>query len=368
MTEAASTPASPRPMEPGRSPLIGMFDRELRAPISILLELTRRCNLKCLHCFSNSSSQARMRELTTDEWLRFIDRLAEMGVFLIFFGGGEPLSRNDIFDIAAHAKSAGMEMCLLSNLTPITMDKAERLKDIGFYKVEGNLDGPDAPTYEALRNTPGSFTKTMEGIRNCLEAGLPLRINCTLTRLNEKHITRVAELAASLGVTDLAFIRLIEAGRGGDNFQKLDFGEAHYRRQILPRLIELRHRYAGVMSIGYEQDEEIIGFSDPNKLLPWCGSGRIHCTVMPNGQVKPDHSFPDDDPAVIAGNILERDFAEIWRTARAFKTIRQTSFPECSGCEHIGCAGGDVYKIYTHYGSLMSGRDPRCMKLESSND
>lgn len=368
MIASAALTSSPRSVPgTGHAPLIGMFDRELQAPISVLIELTRRCNLKCLHCFSNSGAQVRTTELAASEWTRFIDRLAEMGVFLIFFGGGEPLSRRDCFAIASHARRRGIELCLLSNLTPITKEKARRLKEIGFYKIEGNLDGPDAATYEALRNTPGSFAKTIQGIRNCVAAGLPLRINCTLTRLNQDHIERIAQLAASLGVTDVAFIRLIEAGRGGVNFRALDFGEQHYRRALLPRLIELRHKYAGVMNVGYEQDEELIHFSDPNKQLPWCGSGRIHCTVTPDGRVKPDHSFPDDDPDIIAGNILHQDFADIWRNAEVFKTIRHTAFSECLGCEHVGCAGGDVYKIYSHYGSLMKGRDPRCVKLESGH-
>lgn len=358
------TPAAQRAQV--HHPLIGMFDHELQAPLSILLELTRRCNLNCRHCFSNSSAQARLPELSTREWFDLIDRLGENGVFLIFFGGGEPLCRSDLPDIAQRARNQGMELCLLSNLTPVTKDVARRLKDVGFYKVEGNLDGPNAEIYEALRNTPGSFAKSLEGIRNCVEVGLPLRINCTLTRLNEDHIEAIAALARSLGVTDLAFIRLIEAGRGGDNFDSLDFGEAHYRTRLLPRLKELRQAYAGVMTVGYEQDQEIISACDPNKMMPWCGAGRIHCTITPDGRVKPDHSFPDGDDRVVAGNVREQDIMDIWRGAPLFKKIRHTRLAECAGCEHVGCAGGDVFRIYTHYGEVMGGRDPRCLAMEAT--
>ena len=340
--------------------LIGMFEWELSAPISILLEVTRRCNLRCLHCFSNSSEKILLPELSTLEWKEFIDQLAKLRVFLIFFGGGEPLCREDFLEIAKHARERGIHICVLSNLTLIDSSIARALKDIGVYKVEGNLDGHDEKTYENLRQVPGSFQKTLAGISHCLEAGLPVRINCTLTRLNWPHLEDIAGLAYSLGVNDLAFIRLIPAGRGDVNFQELDLGEEIYRQDALPRLRHLRLRYQGTVNIGYEQDEEIIIASDPHQMLPWCGSGRIHCTVTPSGLVKPDHSFPDDDPEVIAGHIRSEDFAYIWRQSPVFRKIRHTRFPECEGCSHRGCAGGDVYRIYHHYGHLMEGRDPRC--------
>ncbi|KAA5603225.1 radical SAM protein [Roseospira marina] len=348
-------------------PLIGMFDHELQAPLSILLELTRRCNLHCRHCFSNSGAQDQTPELSTQEWFAVIDRLAAHGVFLIFFGGGEPLCRTDLPAIAERARGHGMDLCLLSNLTPVTPAIARRLKDIGFYKVEGNLDGATAEVYEALRVTPGSFARSLAGIRNCVEVGLPLRINCTLTRLNAEHMEAVAALACDLGVTDLAFLRLIEAGRGGDNFDSLDVGEAVYRAELLPRLKALRQAYAGHMDIGYEQDEEIIRACDPNQMMPWCGAGRIHCTVTPDGKVKPDHSFPDDDPRVVAGNVRERDIIDIWRTAPLFQTLRHTRFARCARCRHVACTGGDAFRIYTHYGAVMGGPDPRCLEMEATD-
>lgn len=341
-------------------PLIGMYDFELNSPISVLIEITRECNLRCLHCFSNSGEGVTYGELTTAEWKQFIKTLADMGVFLVFFGGGEPLCHKDFIEVAEYTKELGIEMCLLSNLTLINANLARKIHDIGFYKVEGNLDGHTAEIYERLRNVPGSFKQTIDGIRHCVDAGLPVRINCTLTQVNYHYLEEITKLAYSLGVTDIAFIRLIPAGRGNDNFEKLDIGERLYSDHILPNLKSLRVKYKGKINIGYEQDDELIALSDPNKAMPWCGSGRIHCTVTPNGLVKPDHSFPDDDPRVIAGNILQNNFSEIWQKAPVFKVIRHTRFKECNGCKHIQCAGGDVYRIYCHYGQIMGGIDPRC--------
>jgi AdoMet-dependent heme synthase len=344
-------------------PVLGMYDYELRAPISVLIELTRRCNLRCLHCFANSGAEVQMDELSTSELKALIDRLGEIGVFLLFFGGGEPLCREDCLELAAYAKARNMDLCLLSNMTLINKDMASRLRDIGFYKIEGNLDGSNAETYESLRQMPGSFDSTLAGIRNCLEVGLPVRVNCTLTKFNVAQMEEIAALAASLGVNDLAFIRLIPAGRGDQNFERLDLGEPRYRGEVLPRLKHLRKRYAPQMMIAYEQDEAIVKANDPNQVMPWCGSGRIHCTITPEGYVKPDHSFPDQDTRTIAGNIRQQDFAGIWQQSPVFRKIRHTRFMECEGCEHTGCCGGDVYRIYAHWGELMGGRDPRCLML-----
>jgi MoaA/NifB/PqqE/SkfB family radical SAM enzyme len=343
-------------------PLVGMYDYELSAPMSILIEITRKCNLKCLHCFSNSGKINDKHELTTIQWKRFIDTLANMHVFFVFFGGGEPLCRKDFMDIAAHTRRRGMDMCLLSNLTLVDAEIAQRLRDVGFYKIEGNLDGPNAEIYENLRQTKGSFEKTVNGIRNCVSVGLPVRVNCTLTRLNYEYIEDIISLAFDLGVTDIAFIRLIPAGRGDKNFVNLDFGEDFYRRELVPKLHELRLKYRNKIDVGFEQENELIKLHDPNNAMPWCGSGRIHCTVTSNGDVKPDHSFPDSDPNIIAGNILKNDFEIIWRESSVFKIIRQTKLAECLGCKHIQCAGGDVYRIYRHYGRLMGGKDPRCLE------
>jgi len=352
---------------PSVYPLLGMYELELSAPISVLIEITRKCNLRCLHCFSNSGIDTSLKELTTDEWKQFIDTLSDMKVFLIFFGGGEPLCRDDFFDIAAYTKMKGIEMCLLSNLTLIDYNIASRLKEIGFYKVEGNLDGHTAETYENLRQVPGSFKRTIEGIQHCLKVGLPVRINCTLTKLNYQFIEEITEFAYNLGVTDIAFIRLIPAGRGDKNFDKLNISEKFYRERVLPLLRKLRIEYENKINVGYEQDEHIIILSDPNKIMPWCGSGRIHCTITPEGFVKPDHSFPDDDMQVIAGNILKDSFIRIWQEAPVFKKIRNTVFSECYGCRHVQCAGGDVYRIYHHYGVIMGGRDPRCEETGNDN-
>lgn len=344
-------------------PVISMYEHVLAAPMSVLIEVTRRCNLRCLHCFSDSGPAVRLREMSTEQMKSLLDRLAEIGVFLVYFGGGEPLCRKDLLEIAAHTRKVGLEMCLLSNLTLIRDETARRLKEVGFFVIEGNLDGHNAEVYERLRTTKGSFAKTIRGIRACLDAGLRVRLNCALTKLNHDHIEDVAELARSLGVRDLAYLRLIPAGRGDTNFQRLDFGEPFYESEILPRLRALEEKYKGELGIGYEQNTASIEASDPHRLMPHCGAGRIHCTITPDGRVKPDHSFPDEDSRVCAGNVLDDDILRIWRESDVFHVIRQTRYPICNGCEHRGCEGGDVYRSYNEHGSLMAGPDPRCPKL-----
>jgi radical SAM protein with 4Fe4S-binding SPASM domain len=240
---------------------------------------------------------------------------------------------------------------------------AGRLKRIGINKVEGNLDGPNGQIYDRFRGTKYSFEKTIRGIKACLRATLPLRVNVTVNRLNFTCLADITDLAWDLGITEMAFLSLIQSGRGDVNFSEIYLTAEEYAAVVNPQLRELSRRYRGKMTLLYQGDAELMAWGDPAGVMPSCGAGRIHCTITSTGIVKPDVYFPDDDPAVIAGHVRQASLSSIWKESTVFQRLRQSPPGICRECPDAFCAGGNLYRSYKHYGTLMAGPDPDCPYL-----
>ncbi|MDD1711576.1 MAG: radical SAM protein, partial [Methanoregulaceae archaeon] len=157
---------------------------DLRRPV-VFWNLTNRCNLSCRHCYSQSDPQCRTEEeLTTTEALGFIDDLAGMGVPLILFTGGEPLIREDIWDLADYAALRGIKTALSTNGTLVTADVAQKIKKSGIEYAGISLDGARAETHDRFRNSPGSFNRSVAAFTHCREAGVRCGVRVTLTQEN----------------------------------------------------------------------------------------------------------------------------------------------------------------------------------------
>ena len=163
----------------------GLPKRMLRwkSPFVVVWEITHRCNLKCKHC-SAATRRIDEREINTDEAKGVIDQLAEAGVCWLLFSGGEPLLREDFFELAHYAVDKGLAIGLASNGTLITKEIGKRLKKIGFYSIQISLDGARAETHDSFRDVPGCFDKAIEGIKNCIDAGIEISVAPTITNSN----------------------------------------------------------------------------------------------------------------------------------------------------------------------------------------
>ena len=184
----------------------------------VFWNLTDRCNLSCTHCYNESGpGTADEGELTTAEAMEVIDDLAAMGVPLILFTGGEPLLREDIWDLARHARDRGLKMALSTNGTLITPDIARRIRESGIEYAGISLDGARAETHDRFRNSPGAFEQTIAAFAACQEAGLRCGVRVTLTKENCRELEALVDLA--LLARRLPFLPVLARPRGtGDRF------------------------------------------------------------------------------------------------------------------------------------------------------
>lgn len=179
----------------------------------VVWNLTRRCNLRCVHCYSQSEDQADSQELSTAEGQALIDDLAQWGVPVLLFSGGEPLLRRDVFALAQEATEKGIRTVISTNGTLITATVARELKRIGLSYVGVSLDGIQE-THDRFRGIPGAFEAALRGIRHCQEAGIKVGIRFTLHRGNAHHVAHIFDLAEREGIPRLCFYHLVYAGRG----------------------------------------------------------------------------------------------------------------------------------------------------------
>jgi Fe-coproporphyrin III synthase len=209
------------------------------------IKVTARCNLKCTFC-----DYWRMREpdeLSTDEYRRVLNQLAAAGCIKVHFSGGEATLRKDIFDLLTHCHAVGMKANMTTNGTTLTPERAARVVEAGTHSVSLSLDGPDARSHESLRGVPGSFGRTVKGIRMLAKAAhkakskMRLRLNTVLTRHNYRRLPEVIDLASDLGMVEVHPMPVDE--RGEDPEHRLSARDIdHFNTYVAPLAAEARQR------------------------------------------------------------------------------------------------------------------------------
>lgn len=179
----------------------------------VIWNVTRRCNLKCRHCYSVSSNHHFPGELTTAEAMSVLDDLAAFEIPALILSGGEPLSRDDTLEIARRSKGHGLYTALSSNGTPIVGDLADRVAEIGFDYVGISLDGIGA-TNDWFRGAEGAFTEALAGVRACQKRGIKVGLRFTMTNDNAGQLPDLLALAEAEGVEKFYLSHLVYAGRG----------------------------------------------------------------------------------------------------------------------------------------------------------
>lgn len=194
----------------------GYFKRERsakdRRPI-VVWNITRRCNLSCIHCYSNSENKTYKNELTTEEAKTVIDDLANYGVPAILFSGGEPLMRKDLFELAEYVKSKEVKFVLSTNGTLINEDIARQIKSIGFSYVGISLDGI-GETNDKFRGMAGAFDKTMNAFKLLKQLDQRVGLRMTLTKNNIDDLDSIFDFIESEKIDRACFYHLVYAGRG----------------------------------------------------------------------------------------------------------------------------------------------------------
>ncbi|MCJ7773840.1 MAG: radical SAM protein, partial [Desulfobacterales bacterium] len=179
----------------------------------VVWNITRRCNLKCVHCYAQSEDLSYENELSTGEGKKLIDDLSQFGVPVILFSGGEPLARKDLPELAAYAVKKGMRAVISTNGTLISKKTAMTLKNIGLSYVGISLDGME-DINDRFRGVKGAFKSAIEGIENCKSAGIKVGLRFTINKFNAKEIPDIFNLIEEMEIPRVCFYHLVYAGRG----------------------------------------------------------------------------------------------------------------------------------------------------------
>src|ERR1700741_3193775 len=180
----------------------------------VFWEVTKGCNLRCIHCRATATELSSPTDLATRNALDIIDQIAAAASPILVLSGGEPLYRSDIFQLARYATDKGLRVALATNGTLVTKDVARMIVDAGVRRVSISLDGADALTHDSFRGIPGAFEAAVRGLRNLKELGMSVQINMTIARHNAHQLPDVLQLARNLDADALHTFLLVPVGCG----------------------------------------------------------------------------------------------------------------------------------------------------------
>src|SRR5499427_7519184 len=182
----------------------------------VFWEVTKGCNLRCIHCRATATELSSPTDLATRNAFAIIDQIADAANPILVLSGGEPLYRSDIFQLARYATDKGLRVALATNGTLLTKEVARMIADAGVKRVSISLDGADAETHDSLRGIPGGFEAALYGFRNLKSVGMSVQINTTVARHNASQLPQVLDLARSIGADALHTFLLVPVGCGVD--------------------------------------------------------------------------------------------------------------------------------------------------------
>jgi radical SAM protein with 4Fe4S-binding SPASM domain len=329
-------------------------------PTLVSFAVTRECNLKCKHCYSQSIDSPHPREFNTAEAKRLISQIAEAGAHLIIFDGGEPLMRSDVFGLVSHARSVGLTAVMGSNGTLITPEVAVKLADAGLEAIAISLDGADAETHDAFRGLQGAWEQTLRGIENIREVGVSFQIAPTLRRACWEQWGAIADKAKEWGAKAVEVFDYIPAGRGEENLEfemTIEERRAFVREYIARQRAddEMIYRHVALPQIWPEVEKNVPEDEVLAKFVrSCCAAGSRYCCVLYEGTVYPCMLLQKK-----AGDVREQSFVDIWQKSEVFQILRDRDRLEgkCGRCDYRHVCGGARCRVYAKTGSLTAEDD-----------
>lgn len=329
-------------------------------PHVVAWNLTRRCNLACAHCYIAAGSwHAADGELTTGECLRIVEEILAVNPSpMVILSGGEPLLRDDLETIAAHAADRGATVVVGTNGTRLTDARVGSLKTAGVQGVAVSIDSLDPVYHDRFRHGVGALEQTLAGVE-CVRAGeLDFIVQMTVTRGNRAEIPALAEWAADRGAVSFNVYFLVATGRGA-GMAEMTPAE---NDEVLALLAGLEGAYRGRMLVRSKCQPQImrrVWEADPDSpLLGYatrCPCGVQYCRITPEGKVTPCPYLP-----AVAGDLKSASFGDIWRDSPVFSDLRGGALGgRCGRCEYRAICGGCRARAYAASGDLLA-EDPAC--------
>ena len=334
------------------------------APYVVALNLTRRCNLKCEHCYldAGTKSDGGDGELTTAEVQSLLQSLADMEAgIMVVFTGGEPLLRPDFLELVRCAAGHGLMVVVGTNGILLNPKRVAELKEAGVHGVGISLDSLDPSYHDRFRGAPGAWSKTMAAIDACRRGNLMFQIHFSVTDENADELDDMIAFASAAGARVLNIFFLVCTGRG-EKFN--DISRTTYNR-VLRRVTEAAHDERDILirakcaphfkRLALELDPEWPITLAHGYDAGGCMAGIRYCRVTPEGDVTPCPYME-----IAAGSIRESDFAELWAGAPLFRALRYPKLEgKCGICEYRKLCGGCRARPFALSGELM-GEDGLC--------
>jgi radical SAM protein len=367
-------------------------------PFLAIWEVTQSCDLACKHCRAAAQPLAHPDELTNAEGRALIDQIAEMGVPIFVFTGGDPIKRKDVYELIRYAADKGVHVALTPSATPLlTREAIFKLKEAGLVRLGISLDGSTPEIHDTFRGLPGAYARTIQAIEWANEAGIPIQVHTTISRHNAHDLDNLCALFEKLAIVMWNVFFLVPVGRGqlddllsGEEFEQV-FGKIyelshrvnfqiktteamHYRRYLLQHNLEERRMSHASMS-GHGQGHPASAMTgaaqayEPGapttdaktRTASWAtrrvNDGKGFLFISHVGNVYPSGFLP-----IHAGNIRETPLGEIYRNSPIFKSLRDTSKLEgkCGACEYKEICGGSRARAYALTGDPLA-QEPCCI-------
>jgi radical SAM protein with 4Fe4S-binding SPASM domain len=388
------------------------MDTANHKPRLIFWEVTKGCNLRCIHCRATATELSSPLDLPTTKALNLIEQFSQVSLPILVLSGGEPLFRADLFDLARYATARGLRVALATNGTLVLPEIARQIVDSGVRRVSISLDGADAFTHDAFRGIPGAFEAALRGFRNLKALGMSLQINMTIARHNAHQLPAVLDLCRRIGADALHTFLLVPVGCGvdiaaeqmvpADEYEKIlnwfyDRAQEggielkatcapHYFRVVRQRRAAERRAapsafassagpvpgspsdaigpvevtMPGSTGVGLFPPPAKTGHGHPdglNAMTKGCLAGTGVCFISHQGEVYPCGYLP-----VLAGDLRKQSFAEIWEHASVFEQLRDTDNlkGKCGCCEFRNICMGCRARAFAASGDYLD-EEPFCV-------
>ncbi|MCH7547920.1 MAG: radical SAM protein [Candidatus Krumholzibacteriota bacterium] len=323
-------------------------------PSLISWNLTKKCNLRCPHCYMEAGRKAE-RELSTGECLGLLDEMKQLGTEMVILTGGEPLLRTDIYDIARYASELGIWVVMGTNGVLINDAVAEKMVECGVRGVGISIDSIDPEKHDSFRGGPNAWKHSVRALDICRAHGLEVLVQSTVMAMNYDEIPELIQFARDKGAWSLNLYFLVQTGRG----QQMNDLSPEQTEAMLSRLVDVQDQYRPMLvrskcapqfkQIAYEKGRGGLESGG-------CMAGTQYGRITPEGDVTPCPYM-----SVSAGNVLERSFTEIWEDSPILQDLRSPDRLKgrCGRCEFNGLCGGCRCRAYAAFGDYLE-EDPAC--------
>ena len=331
-------------------------------PRIVAFEVTRKCRFNCIHCRAAASEKADSEYLTTAQCKQILFSLAEYNKCLVILTGGEPMEREDIYELIEFGNIAGHRMAMATCGYSINDDTAKKLKGCGILTLSFSLDGSDANSHDSFRRIAGAFEITLAAIEKSRRNEIRFQINTTVTSRNTEHVPKIAHLAQELGAYCFNPFILVPTGRGATILDEI-LDPVKYEKLLRDLAKIKKESPIDVRVTCGPQFSRIMKQADSKAFLgkrkfQGCMAGGDFAFISYRGDVQ-TCGFLN----ISTGNLIDNgyNFADIWENSTLFKNVRNLSLYQgrCGKCEYIDSCGGCRARAYAMTGDYLAS-DPIC--------